>query len=82
MDHFYLIANMTKDPGLKTARMIQEFLEIIANVLGMGVALITITCGMRAFSVSPFPPAFRENASRCLTPNRCCSSVITNASFA
>ena len=27
MDHFYLIANMTKDPGLKTARMIQEFLE-------------------------------------------------------
>ena len=27
MKHFYLIANMTKDPGLKTARMIQEFLE-------------------------------------------------------
>lgn len=27
MDHFYLIANMSKDPGLRTAREIRKFLE-------------------------------------------------------
>ena len=27
MDHFYLIANTTKDPGLRTARVIQNYIE-------------------------------------------------------
>ena len=43
---------------------------VIATVLGIGVAVITNTCGGK------FP--FARSASRCSTPNRCCSSIITN----
>ena len=41
-----------------------------ASVLGIGVALIASTCGASPFSI---------NFSRCRTPKRCCSSVMTSA---
>lgn len=43
--------------------------KIIASVRGIGVALMTSTCGS---------PPFLLSISRCATPKRCCSSVITN----
>ena len=42
---------------------------IIANVRGIGVALITSICGFLPLS---------EKLSLCFTPNLCCSSVITS----
>ena len=42
-----------------------------ANVLGIGVAVITRMWGETEL--------FSAKAARCLTPNRCCSSVITSA---
>ena len=41
-----------------------------ASVRGIGVALIARTCGVSPFSI---------NFSRCRTPKRCCSSVMTRA---
>ena len=43
---------------------------VMATVLGIGVAVITSTCG-------PVVPALARSASRCSTPNRCCSSITT-----
>ena len=42
---------------------------VIATVRGMGVAVSTSTCGG--------VPPFARSASRCSTPNRCCSSTTT-----
>ncbi|CAB4655610.1 unannotated protein [freshwater metagenome] len=42
----------------------------MATVLGIGVAVITSKCG------GSF--AFIRSASRCSTPNLCCSSTTTN----
>ena len=44
---------------------------VIATVRGIGVAVMTRTCG----GSFPLP----RNASRCSTPNRCCSSTTTRA---
>ncbi len=44
---------------------------VMATVRGMGVAVMTSTCG----GSFPLP----RNASRCSTPNRCCSSTTTRA---
>ena len=44
---------------------------VIATVRGMGVAVITSTCG----GTAPLP----RRASRCSTPKRCCSSTTTRA---
>ena len=53
----------------KTARISPVFYS--ENVSrGIGVALMTSTCGS---------PPFLLSISRCATPKRCCSSVITNA---
>ena len=41
----------------------------MARVRGMGVAVITSTCGGRTF--------FSHSAARCFTPKRCCSSMTT-----
>ena len=46
--------------------------KIIASVRGIGVALMTSTCGS---------PPFLLSISRCATPKRCCSSVMTTANF-
>ena len=43
---------------------------VMATVRGIGVAVITSTCGGVA--------ALLRNASRCSTPNRCCSSTTTS----
>ena len=45
----------------------------MANVLGMGVAVITSTCGGIL--------AFSHSFARWATPKRCCSSTITNPRF-
>ena len=42
----------------------------MATVLGMGVAVMTSTCGRLS-------AALARSASRCSTPNRCCSSMTT-----
>ena len=42
----------------------------MATVLGIGVAVITSTCGRLS-------AALARSASRCSTPNRCCSSITT-----
>ena len=47
----------------------------MATVRGIGVAVITSTCGR------PWP-ALSRSASRCSTPNRCCSSITTRPSSA
>ena len=44
---------------------------VIATVRGIGVAVITSTCGV-------FSPDFWLSAARCSTPNRCCSSTTTS----
>ena len=46
--------------------------KINANVLGIGVAVITNTSGFLPFAII---------FSLCLTPNLCCSSVTTNPKF-
>ncbi len=43
---------------------------VMATVRGIGVAVITSTCGRPS-------PAFSRSASRCSTPNLCCSSITT-----
>ena len=45
----------------------------MANVRGMGVAVITNMCGGCIF--------FDHNLARCATPKRCCSSITTNPKF-
>ena len=42
----------------------------MATVLGIGVAVMTSTCGRLS-------AALARSASRCSTPNRCCSSMTT-----
>ena len=44
---------------------------VIATVRGIGVAVITSTCGRE-------PAALSRSASRCSTPNLCCSSMTTS----
>ena len=46
---------------------------VIAMVRGIGVAVITSTCG------TTFPRALPRSWSRCSTPKRCCSSTTTIA---
>ena len=46
---------------------------VIATVRGIGVAVITSRCG----GLRPLPSARSRSASRCSTPNRCCSSTTT-----
>ena len=43
---------------------------VMATVRGIGVAVMTRTCGRPS-------PALSRSASRCSTPNRCCSSMTT-----
>src|SRR5699024_11836791 len=47
---------------------------VIAMVRGIGVAVITSTCGNVPSG------AFRRKESRCSTPKRCCSSMTTKRS--
>ncbi len=46
---------------------------VIAKVRGIGVAVITSTCGATEF--------FFHNRALCATPKRCCSSITTNPRF-
>lgn len=61
-------------PGGSSSRMLisRSPYKIKPSVRGIGVALITIVCTSSPFSAS---------CALCLTPKRCCSSVITRARF-
>ena len=55
----------------------------IAIVRGIGVAVMTRTCGvMGCWSVEWSSPAWTRNVARWPTPKRCCSSMIATASDA
>ena len=66
-------ATFCRSPGIsRSSETSRSPKTVMAMVRGMGVAVITSTCG-----VMPSRPRSRRR-SRCRTPNRCCSSMTTS----